>query len=95
MSTKGKPISIILKLPKERKKEDKLKYFSSFAALKIGKKKSVHHHLLANYGAHFFLPIFTAAIDEKYFKGQLISKCPLGAIVSTKKPTNFFKEFLT
>ena len=23
-------------------------------------------------------------------KGQLISKCPLGAIVSTKKPTKFF-----
>ena len=26
-------------------------------------------------------------------KGQLISKCPLGVIVSTKKPTNFFKNF--
>ena len=30
-------------------------------------KKSVHHHLLTNDGAHFFLPIFTAAKDEKYF----------------------------
>jgi hypothetical protein len=27
-------------------------------------------------------------------KGQLISKCLFGAIVSTKKPTKFFKEFL-
>ena len=27
-------------------------------------------------------------------KGQLISKCLFGAIVLTKKPTNFFKEFL-
>ena len=45
-----------------------VKYFSSFAAVKIGKKKSVHHHLLTNDGAHsFFLPIFTAAKDEKYF----------------------------
>ena len=26
-------------------------------------------------------------------KGQLISKCLFGAIVSTKKPTKFFKEF--
>ena len=27
-------------------------------------------------------------------KGQLISKCPLGAIVSTKKPMKiFFKDF--
>ena len=26
-------------------------------------------------------------------KGQLISKCLLGDIVSTKKPTNFFKDF--
>ena len=32
-----------------------LKYFSSFAAVKIGKKKTL------------FLPIFTAAKDEKYF----------------------------
>ena len=43
-----------------------LKYFSSFAAGIFG-KKSVHHHLLTNDGAHFFLPIFTAAKDEKYF----------------------------
>ena len=28
----------------------------------------MHHHLLANDGAHFFLPIFTAAKDEKYFR---------------------------
>ena len=27
-------------------------------------------------------------------KGQLISKCLFGAIVLTKKPTIFFKEFL-
>ena len=27
-------------------------------------------------------------------KGQLISKCLFGAIVSTKKPMKFFKEFL-
>ena len=27
-------------------------------------------------------------------KGQLISKCLFGAIVLTKKTTNFFKEFL-
>ena len=26
-------------------------------------------------------------------KGQLISKCLFGATVSTKKPTNFFKNF--
>ena len=26
-------------------------------------------------------------------KGQLISKCLFGAIVSTKKPTNFFMNF--
>ena len=26
----------------------------------------------------------------KTAKGQLISKCPLGVIVSTKKPTKFF-----
>ena len=26
-------------------------------------------------------------------KGQLISKCLLGVIVSTKKTTNFFKDF--
>ena len=41
----------------------RLKYFSSIAAVKIGKKKS----LLTNDWTHFFLPIFTAAIDEKYF----------------------------
>ena len=35
-----------------------LKYFSSFAAVKIGKKKSVHHHLLTNVGAHFFFANF-------------------------------------
>ena len=43
-----------------------LNYFSSFAAVKIG-KKSVHLRLLANDGA-LFLPIFTAAKDEKYFR---------------------------
>ena len=48
-----------------------VKYFSSFAAVKIG-KKSVHHHLLTNDGAHFFLPIFTAGKDEKYFTKQNI-----------------------
>ena len=30
-------------------------------------KKSVFNHLLANDWTHFFLPIFTAATDEKYF----------------------------
>ena len=35
-----------------------LKYFSSFAAVKIGKNKSVHHHLLTNDGAHFFFANF-------------------------------------
>ena len=38
-----------------------------FRCSKNWQKKSVHHHLLANNGAHFFLPIFTAATDEKYF----------------------------
>ena len=38
-----------------------------FRCSKNWQKKSVHHHLLANDGAHFFLPIFTAAKDEKYF----------------------------
>ena len=33
-------------------------------------------------------------IGNKAIKGQLISKCLLGVIVSTKKTTNFFKEFL-
>ena len=36
-----------------------------------------------------FFQVFMA-----FLKGQLISKCLFGAIVSTKKPTNFFKEFL-
>ena len=33
----------------------------------------------------------------KYYiitKGQLISKCPFGVKTSSKKPTNFFPEFL-
>ena len=30
----------------------------------------------------------------RYSKGQVISKCRFGAIVSTKKPTIFLKEFL-
>ena len=37
-----------------------LKYFSSFTAVKIGKKRMIDCTL--------FLPIFTAAKDEKYFK---------------------------
>ena len=36
-----------------------------------------------------FFQVFMA-----FLKGQLISNCLFGAIVSTKKPTNFFKEFL-
>ena len=35
------------------------------------------------------------AILTKYTKGQLISKCLLGVIVSTKKPTNFFLRIST
>ena len=32
-------------------------------------------------------------IELDSIKGQLISKCLLGVIGSTKKPTNFFKDF--
>ena len=39
-----------------------------FRCSKNWQKKSVHHHLLTNHGAHLFLPIFTAAKDEKYFR---------------------------
>ena len=45
-----------------------LKYFSSFAAVRIGKKKSAGNQLLNK----FFLPIFTAVKDEKYFRNMLI-----------------------
>ena len=48
----------------------RLKYFSSFAAVKIGKKKCVQSFVcicLQMIEHTFFLPIFTAAIDEKYF----------------------------
>ena len=31
--------------------------------------------------------------NPTHIKGQLISKCLLGVIVSTKKPTKFLKEF--
>ena len=31
----------------------------------------------------------------EWLKGQLISKCPFGVIVSTKVPINFFLEFLS
>ena len=41
----------------------KLKYFSSIAAVKIGKKKC----------APSFVKIFTAAIDEKYFNFENVS----------------------
>ena len=31
--------------------------------------------------------------NSKFTKGQLISEVLFGVIVSTKKPTNFFKDF--
>ena len=43
-----------------------LKYFSSFAAVKIGKKR-VQAIICLTIVCTLFLPIFTAAKDEKYF----------------------------
>ena len=50
-----------------------LKYFSSFAFA-----------LLANDGAHFFLPIFTAAKDEKHFINKVSLFFPLQSTISQK-----------
>ena len=50
--------------------EKSTKVLFIFRCSKNWQKKSMHHHLLTNDGAHlFFLPIFTAAKDEKYFRG--------------------------
>ena len=48
----------------------------------------------------FLLYFMREAQNERNYtvqcsKGQLISKCLFAAIVSTKNPTNSFKEFLT
>ena len=50
-----------------------LKYFSSIAAVKIGKKKCVQS-FVNKWLNTLFLPIFTAAIHEKYFSTNLIPK---------------------
>ena len=51
---------------------------------------------------HLGLPVLLESFPKKeghtgpkpaLLKGQLISKCLIGSIVSTKKPTNFFKNF--
>ena len=42
---------------------------------------------------HRQIEMFPPKTFDEYFniaKGQFISKCPLGVIVSTKKPTKFF-----
>ena len=41
-----------------------------------------------NYG------LILEGIADKSVKGQLISKCPFGVIVSAKIPMKFFKGFL-
>ena len=51
--------------------ETVLKYFSSFAAVKIGKKRVQAIICSAN-----FLPISTAAKDEKYFSDFHVSGGP-------------------
>ena len=50
-----------------------IKYFSSFAAVKIGKKRV------------FFLPIFTAAKDEKYFSNTVCTVFTMKFNASTKR----------
>ena len=53
-----------------------LKYFSSIAAVKIGKKE-VCTIICQQMMVHtFFLPIFTAAIDEKYFSPRSYRMTP-------------------
>ena len=64
------PLSVDKKqvLPKTR--AGLFKYFSSFAAVKIGQKSAVNHLFTFVYKwlTAFFLPIFTAATGEKYFR---------------------------
>ena len=55
-----------------------LKYFSPFAAVKIGKKKCVQSFVnkwLQMIEHPFFVPIFTAAKDKKYFKVVFFGQC--------------------
>ena len=51
-------------------------------------KNEVKRHIGAEHGEKEL-----RAYKLRDIKGQLISKCLLGVIVSTKKPTNFFKDF--
>ena len=58
----------------------------------VHKQRYVSDFLVEQYccTACYFLIPSKLIID----KGQLISKCLLGVIVSTKKPTKFFQGFL-
>ena len=49
--------------------------------------------MLANDGAHFFLPIFTAAKDEKYFSDKtVVEKIPIVKINSSEMNRKISKQ---
>ena len=73
--------------------EDKTMLFEFFRTLNSLFEFSHNNPFLSPWNScgSFFIDLHSN--QQQSTKGQLISKCPFGVIVSTKVPTNFFKDF--